>query len=100
MNYTVPSLPRLMAAFPSLTRETLVALRRALKSNRRATAAELFGDELLTLRGEGTRTWGQFFNAGDTYAVTLGKYHGSSRWMLTTMGDMVEQLEARGRRVI
>lgn len=104
MNRTAPSLKRLMAAFPSLDRDTLAAFRAALKGKRPADAEALFGGELELLLDAPTwdiscRTVAVYFNSGDTYAPTVARYRGSSRWFITTMGDMVEQLEARGKRV-
>lgn len=105
--YTVPSIKRLMAAFPSLDRDTLMAIRGALQVGgpvRLKFAEDMFGGEVLPLASGDwgdvdTRAIGFYFNSGDTYAPTLGRYAGSSRWMITTMGAMVEQLEARGKRV-
>lgn len=104
---TAPSLKRLMAAFPSLDRDTLAAFRRALQTGgpvRLKFAEDMFGGELLNLRNGPlmsmeSRSLAVYFNAGDTYAPTVARYRGSSRWFITTMGDLVERLEARGKRV-
>ena len=104
MTRTAPSLKRLMAAFPSLDRDTLVKFRAALKGKRTADAEALFGGELeLLLDGPSwdldRRVLAVYFNSGDTYAPTVARYRGSSRWFITTMGDLVERLEARGKHV-
>lgn len=104
---SAPSLKRLMAAFPSLDRDTLAAFRGALQAGTHVQlkfAEDMFGGDLLYVTDGAcgdvfSKTLAEVFNSGDTYAPTVARYAGSSRWFITTVGDMVEALEKRGKRV-
>lgn len=107
MKNTAPSLARLMAAFPSLDRDTLTAFRMALQAGTHTQlrfAADMFGGDIFHITDGAcgdiySKSLAEVFNAGDTYAPTVARYAGSTRWMITTVGDLVEALEKRGKRV-
>jgi len=103
--YRVPALKRLIQAFPSVLPEDVAEARLLLQQGKVHGAKNklrMFGLDSISDGSwgtPGTRELAVFLNAGDTYAVTLGRFTGTSTWHLTTLGDMVESLEKRGKRV-
>ena len=103
--YRVPALARLLQAFPCVPKEDVEVARFLLQWGSVASAAARLGMADIEYLRSGnwgnpeTKILGRYMNAGDTYAVTLGKFSGSSMWHITTMGDMVESLERRGKLV-
>ena len=102
--YRVPALARLLKTFPSVMPEDVEAARLLLQAGRVQHAAAKLGMDVEDIAdgdwgNPGTVSLGKFMNAGDTYALTLGRFSGSSTWHITTMGDMVESLERRGKLV-